>query len=177
MHQLIKHIEQWAENCNLINGSTPQKQMLKLMEKFGGLCGGIAHNNPEMIKDEIGDCFVMLIILKKQLSTKDDFVFLLDDFSPNNNVTPELACLDLSRHIGDFSKSIYVAQRYYSMVLDMSDINNNMVKTYSALLMVAYSLNMDISDCVQHAYDQIKDRKGKMRDGVWVKEEDLNGEN
>lgn len=32
MHQLIKHIEQWAEDRNLIEGSTPQKQMLKLME-------------------------------------------------------------------------------------------------------------------------------------------------
>lgn len=173
MQQLIKQIEQWAEDRNLIHGSTPQKQMLKLMEEFGELCAGIARNNLEMIKDAIGDCFVVLSILKNQLKTEYDFIFLLDDFSPDNNVTPELACLDLSRHIGDFSKSIYVAQRYYSMVLDMSDINNNMVKTYSALLMVAYSLNMDISDCVQHAYDQIKDRKGEMRDGVWVKEGDL----
>ncbi|MDW1135410.1 hypothetical protein P2M41_11045 [Mannheimia haemolytica] len=29
MQQLIKNIEQWAEDRNLINGSTPQKQMLK----------------------------------------------------------------------------------------------------------------------------------------------------
>lgn len=173
MKQLIKNIEQWAEDRNLIHGSTPQKQMLKLMEEFGELCGGIARNNPEMIKDAIGGCFVELSILKNQLKTEYDFIFLLDDFSPDNNVTPELACLDLSRHIGDFSKSIYVAQRYYSMVLDMSDINNNMVKTYSALLMIAYSLNMDIKDCVQSAYDQIKDRKGKMVDGVFVKDEDL----
>ncbi|HDL4381901.1 TPA: MazG-like family protein, partial [Mannheimia haemolytica] len=55
MQQLIKNIEQWAEDRNLINGSTPQKQMLKLMEEFGELCGGIARNNPEMIKDAIGD--------------------------------------------------------------------------------------------------------------------------
>ncbi|MDW0599295.1 MazG-like family protein [Mannheimia haemolytica] len=44
MQQLIKNIEQWAEDRNLINGSTPQKQMLKLMEEFGELCGGIARN-------------------------------------------------------------------------------------------------------------------------------------
>ncbi len=30
MQQLIKQIEQWAEDRNLIHGSTPQKQMLKL---------------------------------------------------------------------------------------------------------------------------------------------------
>ncbi|MEN2817607.1 MazG-like family protein [Mannheimia haemolytica] len=66
MQQLIKNIEQWAEDRNLINGSTPQKQMLKLMEEFGELCGGIARNNPEMIKDAIGDLIVVCIIKAKQ---------------------------------------------------------------------------------------------------------------
>ena len=28
-------------------------------------------------------------------------------------------------------------------------------------------------ECLEHAYEQIKDRKGKMIDGVFVKEEDL----
>lgn len=36
MHQLIKHIEQWAEDLNLINGSTPQKQ-IGVFVKEGGL--------------------------------------------------------------------------------------------------------------------------------------------
>ena len=31
MQQLIKQIERWAEDRNLIEGSTPQKQMLKLI--------------------------------------------------------------------------------------------------------------------------------------------------
>ena len=39
--------------------------------------------------------------------------------------------------------------------------------------MLSIELNMDLKDCVQHAYDQIKDRKGVMREGVFIKEEDL----
>ena len=38
--ELIGKIEQWAEDRNLILGSTPQKQFIKLMEEFGELCGG-----------------------------------------------------------------------------------------------------------------------------------------
>ncbi|SQK93957.1 Uncharacterised protein [Haemophilus influenzae] len=34
LKQLIKNIEQWAEDRNLIEGSTPQKQFIKLMEEF-----------------------------------------------------------------------------------------------------------------------------------------------
>ena len=63
LQQLIKNIEQWAEDRNLIEGSTPQKQFIKLMEEFGELCAGIARNDKEKIKDSIGDCSVVVIIL------------------------------------------------------------------------------------------------------------------
>jgi hypothetical protein len=31
--------------------------------------------------------------------------------------------------------------------------------------------NISIEECLQQAYDDIKDRKGKMVDGIFVKEE------
>jgi hypothetical protein len=34
-------------------------------------------------------------------------------------------------------------------------------------------LGVDFNECLKMAYDEIKDRKGKMIDGVFVKEEDL----
>ena len=66
--ELIGKIEQWAEDRNLILGSTPQKQFIKLMEEFGELCAGIARNDKEKIKDSIGDCFVVVVVLSKQLN-------------------------------------------------------------------------------------------------------------
>lgn len=65
MKDLIEKIENWAEERNLINGSTPQKQFIKLMEEFGELCAGISKNNIDMIKDSIGDCFVVMVIMNK----------------------------------------------------------------------------------------------------------------
>lgn len=40
LQQLIKNIEQWAEERNLIEGSTPQKQFIKLMEE-GRMIDGV----------------------------------------------------------------------------------------------------------------------------------------
>ncbi|MDK6628509.1 hypothetical protein QP225_09165, partial [Aerococcus urinae] len=37
-------------------------------------------------------------------------------------------------------------------------------------------IDKGIGDCLQIAYQEIKDRKGKMVNGVFVKEEDLNDE-
>jgi len=41
------------------------------------------------------------------------------------------------------------------------------------LTILAEQHNLKIEDCIAYAYDQIKDRKGKMINGVFVKEEDL----
>lgn len=40
------------------------------------------------------------------------------------------------------------------------------------LTILAAQNGMKISDCIDAAYDEIKDRKGRMVDGIFVKEED-----
>lgn len=41
------------------------------------------------------------------------------------------------------------------------------------LIIVSEQLGFNLNSCLQIAYDKIKDRKGKMIDGKFVKEEDL----
>lgn len=154
MQQLIKNIEQWAEDRNLINGSTPQKQMLKLMEEFGELCGGIARNNPEMIKDAIGDCFVVLTILNKQIQNEADLLIGYETEGRSFDVFFRWITKNISDLIEDLN-----GYNIQSVVCDLKSI--------------ASHFNLNFQDCVQSAYDQIKDRKGEMRDGVWLKSEDL----
>ena len=100
INKLHSNIVQWAYDRNLIEGATPAAQMLKMVEELGELAGGIAKNRPEVIKDSIGDCFVVLTILAEQCG-------------------------------------------------------------------------MDMQESIQQAWDEIKDRRGKLIDGVFVKEADL----
>lgn len=44
---------------------------------------------------------------------------------------------------------------------------------YVVMTILAMQLGLDIEDCVGAAYDEIRDRKGRMVNGVFVKEEDL----
>lgn len=41
------------------------------------------------------------------------------------------------------------------------------------LTVLCTQLNISIEECIQIAYDEIKDRKGKMINGVFIKEADL----
>ena len=49
------------------------------------------------------------------------------------------------------------------------DIGDMMV----VLINIAERNNLTIDDCLAKAWDDIKDRGGEMRDGVYIKEEDL----
>ena len=94
-----ERIKQWAVSGdrNLIEGSTPRKQMDKLNEECGELYEGLLDNNTDDIKDAIGDIQVVLCVM-------------------------------------------------------------------------CHQLGLDIDECREIAWNEIKDRKGKMVDGVFVKE-------
>ena len=162
MQQLIKQVEQWADDRNLIDGSNPKKQMLKLMEEFGELCGGIAKNKPEVIKDSIGDCFVVLTILNKQVRSG---YCIADNY--NKEIIAHWGIDDLLLGIVHTLGEIAVSIKY----------SKSCIALFRAMVgflhQIADKQGLIFQDCVQHAYDQIKDRKGKMIDGVFVKEEDL----
>lgn len=166
MQKLIQQIEQWAEDRNLIHGSTPQKQILKLVEEFGELCSGVAKNKPDVIKDSIGDCFVVLTIINAQCrnestETNANQSHLLEPTGHFGAHSIDEALLRAAAKIGNFANK----------TTPPDDWDVNCLSNY--LFLVSKMANLDFWDCVQHAYDQIKDRKGKMINGVFVKEEDL----
>lgn len=45
---------------------------------------------------------------------------------------------------------------------------------YVVLTILSMQLGVNIEDCIRMAYEEIKDRKGEMVNGVYVKEDDLN---
>lgn len=96
---MFNKIIEWAQDRNLIEGSDPKSQMLKLVEEMGELSNAIAKNDIPLCIDAIGDCAVVLTIISKQLG-------------------------------------------------------------------------LEFESCVASAYDEIKDRKGKMINGVFVKQKE-----
>lgn len=55
---------------------------------------------------------------------------------------------------------------YRQMKLEMGDI-------LVTLIILSKQLNIDLVECLELAYNKIKDRKGKTVNGTFVKEEDL----
>ncbi len=96
--QNFNNVINWANDRNLIKGSNPKDQCLKLIQEVGELSDSLCKGNSPI--DDIGDCMVVLTIIAEQSG-------------------------------------------------------------------------LTIEECLSHAYNDIKDRKGKMVDGVFIKESDL----
>lgn len=57
---------------------------------------------------------------------------------------------------------------------DMPDqVEDSIGDMYVVLTILSLQLGLDIEDCVQKAYSEIKDRKGRLVNGVYIKEADL----
>jgi len=67
LNELEIKVSNWAFNKGILEKENAPKQMLKVMEEVGETAGALLKGNEEELKDGIGDSFVTLIILAKQL--------------------------------------------------------------------------------------------------------------
>lgn len=56
---------------------------------------------------------------------------------------------------------------------NIEQVKDSIGDMYVVLTILSMQLDLDVEECVKLAYNEIKDRKGKMVNGVFVKEEDL----
>ena len=74
MQDVFSNIADWAQARNLIVGSTPQAQFIKLAEELGEVAECIAKGlSQDELKKELGDMLVVIAILAEQhgLSTNE----------------------------------------------------------------------------------------------------------
>lgn len=147
----------WADERNMFcpkDGATVGSQFAKLMEEVGELGEGLLEEDKKKIKDAIGDCAVVLVNIAKlrnlnwseYMTPRDNVLFSYPDII-------ESAC-----HV------------YSGFELPDIHLEYSIDGLRCTLESFARRQDLDFMDCCQHAYNTIKDRKGKMIDGKFVKE-------
>lgn len=153
MNELIAKIEQWAEDRNIIKGSKPIDQAMKLFSEFGELADNVGKGRD--CRDDIGDCAVVLIIMCRQLG-----IPVIDSIQKDND---------------NYSIKEYVTWLGYWMCSWVSSGMSHIEELefiFSNLINIAELSGTTLEECVQIAYNDIKDRKGLMHNGVFIKESD-----
>lgn len=160
MKELIQKIEQWANDRNIIKGSKPIDQAMKLFSEFGELADNVGKGRD--CRDDIGDVFVVLTIIAAQLdcSTEENF---------NVSLWHEKEDLSIKDYV------LLLSDKLTEFCFDARDgnVDNNVFDAaVSILKTIALKLNTTLEECAQIAYNDIKDRKGLMHGGVFIKESD-----
>ncbi|WMC00268.1 putative nucleoside triphosphate pyrophosphohydrolase [Acinetobacter phage Ab65] len=157
LNELIFKIEQWAEDRNIIKGSKPIDQAMKLFSEFGELADNVGKGRD--CRDDIGDIFVVLTIMAAQLN--------LDINTVNGELLSEKDWLhdQLKRR---------VAVLGYSLFMFVNDLSKTRLELCVVNLLQISNINgYALEECVQVAYDDIKNRHGYMKNGIFIKISDM----
>ena len=142
LQELQVLILQWAKEKDLLKLENAPKQRLKLLEEVGETAGAILKNNTDEIKDGIGDIFVVLVILAEQLSEE----ILFETYGVAKDNDEDFVFL---------FDNILNSNRLYFSLAYLNDI--------------CTKLNLDLTECANLAWNEIKDRKGNTIDGTFIK--------
>lgn len=157
---LQEKVEQWFIDRNL-HEANPVKQFQKLMEEAGELYMGIAKGKADLTKDALGDMQVVLIGIEQQIKNGAQI-----EASPQ-----DMELLLLASSLGSMAQKIHKHIMHNKTQTPL--VRPELVSLHSSIHAIAIHNLTTANDCLALAYDEIKDRKGKLIDGIWVKEEDL----
>ena len=193
--ELVSKIVNWHYNRNLVHGSDNKNQTLKLMQEFGELEFNLL--NSCNISDDVGDMLVVLINLMEREGINLQLCFESPGCSNiignpnsvkhNEGLTESIAdYLNFHANIhqlNDESNGQNCTNLIYGLIYWLGQLSDCVCRgkslsepigqTVRSLFMLAESHNLTIESCLQQAWNDIKDRKGMMVDGVFVKEADL----
>lgn len=156
MQELIAKIEQWAHDRNIIKGSKPIDQAMKLFSEFGELADNVGKGCD--CRDDIGDVFVVLTIMSAQYG--QNIYDLINE--------------DSQEWMYSYPLKDAVVELGFELYLTSSNVEQGgcISSAVGLLNEICLYLNYTLEECVQIAYNDIKDRKGIMNNGVFIKESD-----
>lgn len=142
LQELQLLILEWANDKDLLKFENAPKQRLKLLEEVGETAAAILKNKTDEIKDGIGDIFVVLVILAEQLS--EEILFDMNGVAKDDDQ--------------DFIflfDNILNSKRIYFSISYLNDI--------------CKKLDLNLAECANLAWNEIKDRTGQTIDGTFIK--------
>lgn len=165
--EFLSCVSKWAVDRNLVEGSSVSQQMYKLVEEMGEHAAAIARKKQKEAADGVGDAAVVLTVMSTQVCLGGKIV------------APEaIPFLNVVAGLGNIAADILqiVEDQQAGRPVDPGDLRVTLGSVLTSLHDYAdqHPQLPPASECLATAWNEIKDRKGQMVDGVFVKEQDVN---
>lgn len=178
-------IRDWGKARNIIGGgSTPIDQFIKGLTEAAELWANVLGKKPDALKDDIGDTLVCLT--QSYGITGSNIELALDDvegylgesrerFKEQGEWALKRFSLSILRSLSAISWEVEASQ-FDPDSFDGPHMYDETAALIADLTAIAESQGWTLQDCLKEAYDDIRDRKGVMFNGGFVKEASLSVE-
>lgn len=147
-NNLILNITRWAEERNIINGSSVERETLKLISTSGRLTNFIEEK--DVCSHGIGDAVIQMLILcrMKGIAIQDSLKFT-NRIKDERIADPHIALIMIMKYLGELSADIY----------NGNDFKVNIGYLLIYIMALSLSLELSIMQCTVKAFLHIKDDK------------------
>ena len=166
IQELVPLIHQWAKERKIYEQLTPFDELLKTHEEVGELIKACYDNDKPAIQDAIGD--IMVTLINYCYFKKIDFVKVYKQIQYDDSEAINIYCaLTVNDIIAFFLRVIANSSDKplkVTIFINVSNILRNLQN-------ITINNNTTLEECLNIAYNEIKNRTGKIINGKFVKDE------
>lgn len=125
---------------------------------------------------KLADCFDVSISYLLDYDTNNTFSELItkiNEWAISHGLdkgNPKIEWMKVTEEVGEIRDVLLKPTKFTEPQAALKDAIGDTLVT---IIVLAHQLNLDVTECLGIAYEEIKNRKGKMINGTFVKEEDL----
>lgn len=160
IERLLELVREWGKNRNLLQPEWLHGQTFKLVSEFGEIAEGMEEHDNDKIMDAFGDTLVVCVIVGECIGRR----ITEEDLYPNQALSKNCDFTGSLMALGRFADAVGKGQ-----VEKQREELGEFARSVSDFCSWA-SFCVDV--CLENAYDQIKDRRGVMYKGMFIKESD-----
>lgn len=167
-----QRVIEWARQRGILDQSTAQFQMLKATEEHGEMAGAILRGDRYELIDSIGDQLVVAIVQCAQLGYTDELADMCTAPEYTFHVYPD----DAGGEAQWFECVLLVTVQQGNVsgsIARSRDARGDFDNLFDLIFRFCYVASISPHEALDSVYDIISKRGGEMRNGVWVKTEDL----
>ena len=172
IQELVPLIQEWAKERKIYEELTPFDQLIKTHEEVGELIKACYDNDKPAIQDVIGDTMICLINYCYFVFKNKDYAiesintkYMFDSFEGSSTIN----------YLGYIAKTLIGLFNEEFLLQENNNCPRNVFfrlsHIFQLLEKIAQDENTTLEECLNIAYNEIKNRTGKMINGKFVKDE------
>ncbi len=146
------NVLQWEHGTSQIS----IREAKKLAEYFGVSIGYLLGFDDVSVKDTFTDLIAKINHWADERNLKQAY--------------PKIQWMRITEEVGEIRDVLLKPTKFAEPQTALKDAIGDTLVT---IIVLAHQLDLDVNECLNIAYEEIKNRKGKMVNGTFVKEEDL----